>query len=350
MHALAFRQNYIANPRMSQILGSQKQSGEEDAGKCLLYQLHIKYLASYLTNNKNEMENTMTEFLRTSGAYWTLTALHLLHAADRLERQPLLEFVRQCQAPSGGVAGHVGHDPHLLYTLSAVQICCIYDAPETLDVEKLVAYVAGLQRPDGSFQGDAWGEVDTRFSFCAVACLALLGRMDAIDAAAAGDYVLSCMNWDGGFGSRPRSESHAGQMYCCLGALSLLGRLASLDADRTGWWLCERQLPAGGLNGRPQKLADVCYSWWVLASLAMIGRLHWIDEESVKRFILRSQDPEEGGMADRPGDVCDPFHTLFGLAGLSLLGDRSLAAIDPVLCMPAGTLRRLGLRPQRLRS
>ena len=66
------------------------------------------------------------------------------------------------------------------------------------------------------------------------------------------------------------------------------------------------------------------------------------------RFILCSQDSEEGGISDRPGDVCDPFHTLFGLAGLSLLGDRSLAEIDPVLCMPAQTLRRRGVRPQTL--
>ena len=69
---------------------------------------------------------------------------------------------------------------------------------------------------------------------------------------------------------------------------------------------------------------------------------------AASRFILSSQDGEDGGISDRPGDVCDPFHTLFGLAGLSLLGDRSLAPIDPVLCMPAETLRRRGVRPQTL--
>ena len=27
------------------------------------------------------------------------------------------------------------------------------------------------------------------------------------------------------------------------------------------------------------------------------------------------QDPEGGGIADRPGDMVDVFHTLFGVAG-----------------------------------
>ena len=37
-----------------------------------------------------------------------------------------------------------------------------------------------------------------------------------------------------------------------------------------------------------------------------------------------------GGLADRPGDMVDVFHTFFGLAGLSLLGHVGLEPIDPV--------------------
>jgi len=39
----------------------------------------------------------------------------------------------------------------------------------------------------------------------------------------------------------------------------------------------------------------------------------------------------------------DPFHTLFGLAGLSLLGNRDLKEVNPVLCMPEEVLIRRGL-------
>lgn len=88
-----------------------------------------------------------------------------------------------------------------------------------------------------------------------------------------------------------------------------------MDADLLGWWLAERQLPCGGLNGRPEKLEDVCYSWWCLSSIAILRRTHWIERDGLVKFILSCQDPEGGGIADRPGDVVDVFHTLFGVAG-----------------------------------
>merc|ERR1712048_813446 len=131
-----------------------------------------------------------------------------------------------------------------------------------------------------------------------------------------------------------------------MGAIT--GHLDTCDQDRLGWWLAERQLPSGGLNGRPEKLPDVCYSWWVLASLRIIGRLHWINKEKLVAFILASQDEETGGIADRPGDMVDPFHTLFGIAGLSLLGyDKiELESVNPVYCMPQVTIDKLDLRVQ----
>ena len=127
-----------------------------------------------------------------------------------------------------------------------------------------------------------------------------------------------------------------------------------------GGWLAERQLPNGGLNGRPQKLEDVCYSWWVLSTLSVLGRLHWINAHKLSRFILsaqvsrihlsplsslirltaadntdtctavvaavRQQDPDEGGIADRPDNVTDVFHTVFGCAGTYSISDLPLSA------------------------
>lgn len=42
------------------------------------------------------------------------------------------------------------------------------------------------------------------------------------------------------------------------------------------------------------------------------------------------QDPEAGGFADRPGNAVDVFHTVFAVAGLSLLGFEGIAEVDPV--------------------
>ena len=52
-------------------------------------------------------------------------------------------------------------------------------------------------------------------------------------------------------------------------------------------------------------------------------------KKKLTAFILQCQDPEHGGIADRPGDMVDVFHTVFGLAGLSLLRYPGLLEVDP---------------------
>jgi len=116
-----------------------------------------------------------------------------------------------------------------------------------------------------------------------------------------------------------------------------------VDTDLLAWWLAERQTPGGGLNGRPEKLPDVCYSWWVLSSLACLKRLAWIDSEKLTQFILQAQDPDDGGIADRPDDAADIFHTFFGIAGLSLLGYPNLNPVDPVFALPIDVTKRLNI-------
>jgi geranylgeranyl transferase type-2 subunit beta len=86
----------------------------------------------------------------------------------------------------------------------------------------------------------------------------------------------------------------------------------------------------------------------------MIGRLDWIDGKKLKKFILASQDIEVGGIADCPGNHADPFHTVFGTAGLSLLAsycpevEKSsspvvLKKVNPVFCMSQEIIDRLGI-------
>lgn len=286
-----------------------------------------------------------------------LTALELMGCGDRLDRDELVREVMACwngdEGGDGGFGSAVGHDSHLLYTLSAVQILCtVGRAPDAQLADRIASYVASLQNEDGSFRGDRWGEIDTRFSYCAASCLTLLGRepgagryLDRVDVSRAVAFVMSCRNFDGGFGARPGDETHAGQVFTCVGALAILGALetALSDADRDllAWWLCERQTADGGLNGRPQKLQDVCYTWWVLSSLSMLQRLHWVDRDRLIDFILRCQDPEEGGISDRPDDEPDVFHTFFGVAGLSLLGYQGLEPVNAKFAMPEAVIERV---------
>jgi len=291
---------------------------------------HIEYLLFY-AHESCLTDNVATEYLRMSSLFWLIGSMDIITEMEWPRVEFIVDFVARNLNEDGGYAAADGHDSILFQTLSAIQILKVLNATDVMSTEMTVNYIRSLQNEDGSFSGDVHGEVDTRFSFCALASLHLLDRLDAVDVGRAVDFVLKCYNFDGGFGTRPGSESHAGQVYCCLGALSIAGALNMIDADRTGEWLAGRQCPSGGLCGRPEKLPDVCYSWWVLASLAMIGRLHWIDKESITRFILASQDEDDGGIADRPGDMSDLFHTIFGLSGLSLLHYEGLEAVDPAL-------------------
>ncbi|KAI5196911.1 hypothetical protein E4T39_07577 [Aureobasidium subglaciale] len=269
-------------------------------------------------------------------------------SAHALPRSGLLDFVLSCLHENGGFGAAPGHDPHMLYTVSAVQILAILDAFADLEQrvpgakDRIGHFIAGLQQPEnGTFAGDEWGETDTRFLYGAFNALSLLGLMHLVDVEKAINHVQSCANFDGGYGTGPGAESHSGQVFTCVGTLAIANRLDLVDIDKLGGWLSERQLPNGGLNGRPEKLEDVCYSWWVVSSLAMIDRIHWIDQTKLAEFILKCQDPNLGGISDRAGDMVDVFHTHFGIAGLSLLQYPGLQKIDPVYCMPKDVTDRV---------
>ncbi|KAL9103876.1 MAG: hypothetical protein Q9163_001113 [Psora crenata] len=313
----------------------------------LVVDKHVQYIQS-LDTRKDELEYWLTEHLRLNGVYWGLTALHLLGHPEALPRDATISFVLSCQHESGGFGPAPGHDAHMLYTVSAVQILATLDAVDHLEAHgkagkgRVGRYIADLQSKEtGSFAGDEWGEYDTRFLYGAFNALSLLRLLDLVDVSKAVGHIQACANSDGGYGITPGAESHAGQIFTCIGALAIANRLDLVDRDRLGAWLSERQLPNGGLNGRPEKLEDVCYSWWVLSSLAIIDRSHWINGEKLSQFILRCQDPAKGGIADRPGDMVDVFHTVFGLTGLSLLGFPGLEPVDAVYCMPKAVTERV---------
>ncbi|KAF1815397.1 rab geranylgeranyl transferase [Eremomyces bilateralis CBS 781.70] len=309
----------------------------------LVMDKHIKYIQD-LNERKDEYEYWLTEHLRLNGIYWGLTALHLLRHPDALPRAEVLDFVIDCMHENGGFGAAKGHDPHMLYTVSAVQVLATLDAFDEFNQQvgdgtnKVGHFISNLQVREGvdagTFAGDEFGETDTRFLYGALNALSLLGMLPLVDVPLAVEHIQKCQNSDGAYGLRPGGESHAGQVFTCVGALAIAGRLDLVDRDRLGEWLSERQLPNGGLNGRPEKREDVCYSWWVLTSLAMIERLHWIDGQKLIDFILGCQDPDIGGISDRPGNMVDVFHTLFGIAGLSLLKHPGLEEVDPVYCMP----------------
>jgi len=317
----------------------------------LLLNLHAAFIHK-LDSKKDSIHYWTAQHLKVSGMYWGLGAMQIMKRHNELDAVQLKAFCLACQNADGGFGGSPGQDSHLLYTLSALQVLAQIGALDACAKTEAAEWIASRQQPDGSFAGDPWGEIDSRFVYIALNALQLLRQLHKVDVEKAVSWTLSCQNWDGGFGVAPGAESHAGQVFCCVGALCIANAISRINQDKLGLWLAMRQLPSGGLNGRPEKKADVCYSWWVISSLCMLKRHHWIDREALFRYILQCQDAEDGGIADKPSNQPDVYHTFFGLCGLTLLGysGAELNQINPVYAMPYEVLNALGIEVERGRD
>ena len=310
----------------------------------LLLDKHLDFLTNLdKTRDKNSIGFFTCEHLKVSALYWGVTALNLIHAIDKHNKEETIKLLNQCENENGGYGGSIGQDSHITSTHYAILVLSQLDALDQVKKEKVASYIKSLQNEDGSFKADEYTETDSRFSYCAVAILKILGLLNSnyINLPKATEYVLSCQNFDGGFGSIPGAESHGAYCFCCIGFLSVTNQLDLINKVQTGNWLAERQTHLGGFNGRPEKLPDVCYSWWVLSSMFMIGTEGYFQKDLLIKFILECQDEELGGIGDRPGNCHDVFHTFFGLSGLSLLKYGDLNMIDPTYAIPKETVDKI---------
>jgi geranylgeranyl transferase type-2 subunit beta len=183
---------------------------------------HVQFILN-LDKKTSEFEYHLMAHLRLSGIYWGTTAMALMNKLDKLDRQQVIEDVMKCYHSNGGFGGHPDHDPHILFTLSAIQVLITFDSLSSVDTTQIMncnksfnTDIKNLQNEDGSFAGDSYGETDTRFSYCAISVASLLGKLDQIDCKKAIEYVVKCQNFDGGFGSVIGAESHSGQSSAIL--------------------------------------------------------------------------------------------------------------------------------------
>ena len=84
---------------------------------------HVSYIIK-VAKDKESFEYEVSQHFHMSGMYWGLTALSLLgrDISQDLDVPTILEWVMSCQHPNGGFSGSPGHDSHILYTLSALQV------------------------------------------------------------------------------------------------------------------------------------------------------------------------------------------------------------------------------------
>ncbi|KAK9222370.1 hypothetical protein WN944_010805 [Citrus x changshan-huyou] len=200
-------------------------------------------------------------------------------------------------------AGNIGHDPHMLYALNAVQVLALFDKLDILDADKSFTFeldMLGCKMEATRFLETSGGSGYT--------------RLDKINVAKAVEYISSavlvhfllpglCNMLTRAFlaGGYARDKSNLEFKYS--GLLLLVGSF-KLDHD----W----QSPTGSI-----RTGLLSSSWTV--------RL----------------DMEDGGISDRPDDAIDVFHTFFGVAGLSLLEYPGLKPIDPAYALPADVVNRI---------
>lgn len=72
-----------------------------------------------------------------SGMYWGLTAMYLLGRLEEMDQIAIIDWVLRCQHATGGFGASERNDPHMLYTLSAVQILALYDKLDMVDANKV---------------------------------------------------------------------------------------------------------------------------------------------------------------------------------------------------------------------
>ncbi|CAE8632760.1 unnamed protein product [Polarella glacialis] len=277
----------------------------------------------------------------------------------------------------GGFSPHPGHEPSLLSTLSAIQIAILLGRVELLgDAESLKEtwrYVLSLQLDDGSFrarEAAALSEGDCRFTYAALCALALLGS-PAFELAASAEDDASPNSLEGQdvSGSR-RLETSAAVRWLlrCPCPSEKVFTSPRYPGDSQAETVIQDRAE-GGLNGRPGKSPDVCYTWWTLATAELLVNSLSHEQGSepelcptvslssmfqlieLRAFVVRCMSPK-GGLSAHPGEDPDPFHTFFGLAGLSLIeraegaGSRQtcqVAEISPMVALPCGCLPHLAI-------
>lgn len=115
---------------------------------------------------------------------------------------------------------------------------------------------------------------------------------------------------------------------------SNLRQSGSIDAQLLLEWCLQRQASDGGFQGRRNKPSDTCYAFWIGGVLKLLGAYHLIDHAALREFLFTCQT-DFGGFSKFPENVLpDIYHSYYGLAAFSLLGEEG---VEP-MCTELGII------------
>lgn len=318
---------------VSIIYARMRDSGLAD-GVYLLKQKHVQYLQRGIRQLSVSFESL--DASRPWLCYWILHSLALLKSSipDDVTKD-VIDFLKRCQAPSGGFGGGPGQLPHAAPTYAAVLALCTLgteEAFEAIDRPGLQRFLFDLRQPDGSFVMHRDGELDIRGAYCAIVSALLTNVAVPQLFEHTSEWIVSCQTYEGGFSAVPGTEAHGGYTFCGFAAAMLLRKQRFCNLQRLLKWTCNKQMQVeGGFQGRTNKLVDGCYSFWqgglfplVYTALDLEGddaldpELWHFDQEALQEYILYCCQCTAGGLLDKPGKSRDFYHTCYCLSGLSI--------------------------------
>ncbi|XP_055713157.1 geranylgeranyl transferase type-1 subunit beta [Phlebotomus papatasi] len=333
-----------------------------------LPQKHAKYFARFL--NILPARLASHDSTRVTIAFFAVSGLDVLDSLDLLtpsQRQNIINWIYSYQViPKGGTkcGGLQGsstlsiksQDPahiaaveayywgHLAMTYTGIAVLlALGDDLSRLDRRAIVEGVAAVQREDGSFSASVEGnEQDMRFVYCAAAICAMLNDWGTVDRPRMAQYIRESIRYDYGVSQHKEMEGHGGTTFCAVAALHLSDQMHILsrkDVEGMKRWLVMRQ--GMGFQGRPNKTEDTCYSFWIAATLKILNAFHLTDFEENRKFILSTQNRIVGGFSKWPDFNTDPFHTYFGICGLSFVNEPNVLEVMPSLNISMRAYRRL---------
>uniref|UniRef100_A0A182IUM4 Geranylgeranyl transferase type-1 subunit beta n=1 Tax=Anopheles atroparvus TaxID=41427 RepID=A0A182IUM4_ANOAO len=331
------------------------------------FQKHAKYFKRFLNILPERLASH--DSTRVTIAFFAVSGLDVLNSLDLLPdsfQQDIVNWIYKLQVVPkpgerayGGIQGSSTFDVtgtpescglqlyrwgHLAITYTGIAILvALGDDLSRLNRKAIVEGVAAVQRDDGSFSATIEGsEHDMRFVYCAAAICAMMNDWGRVDRKKMADYILKSIRYDYGISQHYEMESHGGTTFCAIAALQLSGQLHLLTPvtrEKIIRWLVFRQ--QDGFQGRPNKPVDTCYSFWIAATLKILNAFELSNFRDNRDYVLSTQDSTIGGFSKWPQAYTDPFHTYFGLCGLSFLGEPGLQEVVPSLNISMRAYRRL---------
>ncbi|XP_053694696.1 geranylgeranyl transferase type-1 subunit beta [Sabethes cyaneus] len=328
---------------------------------------HAKYFVRFL--NILPARLASHDSTRVTIAFFAVSGLDVLDALYLLSdsfKKDIINWIYKLQVipkpgsrPCGGIQGsntlNIANPPdccgldayrwgHLAITYTGIAVlAALEDDFSRLDRKAIIAGVAAVQRDDGSFSATIDGsEHDMRFVYCAAAICAMLNDWGKVDKQKMADYIVKSIRYDYGISQHYEMESHGGTTFCAIAALQLSDQLDVLTPsvkEKIIRWLMFRQ--EGGFQGRPNKPVDTCYSFWIGATLKILGAFELTSYKDNRQYVFSTQDKTVGGFSKWPGSHTDPFHTYFGLCGLSFLQEPGLQPVVPSLNISQRAFERL---------